>query len=353
MSGSDPGIADEDSEIDADTEFDGGIALVGVDPTPPPAGAKRPARDEAGKTPVLSAASARVREFDLSRQETIERGRLRRLQPLFETIAHRIGSSLTAAIRQPASVELATMEQSTWEETAAKLPDPTYVTSALLLPLDGRVVMHLPVALVLEIIDFYLGGDGTNEPERDQLTDIERVIMTTITEVIWNEVPPPFSTIIALEVEFIQHSASATLVQVGRPGVMCLIVELGVTLGDGATHAVQLALPLTVLLPVLEQMEQAQSSTGANARVDKKEARRRILAVPVELKVSYPRIDLTPAELLSLQVGDVVPLGQPPANGPSPLQLLIQDTFFGTGVLVENGNKLTVMVATKRETEDE
>lgn len=320
----------------------------------PQRNAKRPARDDDGRSSVVAADSPRIRVFDLHRQETIERARLRRLQPILETVAHRVGSSLTSAIRQPTHVEFVSFEQKTWEEHSTSLPDPTFVSSAVLLPLEGRVVMHLPVHLVLELLDFYLGGDGFSQPERNQLTEIERAIVGAITEIVWNEIPPPFATLVALNVALVQNSSSALLVQVGRPGVMCLVVEMSIAIGDGEPETIMLSLPPTVLLPVLEQIEHHQNAEGMDGRVDRKEARRRILSVPVELKVAYPPIGLTPDELLSLRVGDVIHLGQEPSRGPSELQLMVQDTHYGTGVLVENGStKLACTVLTKKETRDD
>ncbi|MDA8292608.1 MAG: flagellar motor switch protein FliM [Actinomycetota bacterium] len=304
-------------------------------------------------TPVVASGSGRVRVFDLHRQETVERARLRRLQPILETVAHRIGSSLTSAIRQPVHVELMSLEQRTWEEHSSSLPDPTFVSSAVLLPLEGRLVLHLPVPLVLELIDFHLGGDALRQPDRSQLTEIERALVGTLTEVIWNELPPPFATLVSLNVGLVQNSSSPLLVQVGRPGVMCLIVELGVTIADRDQETVVLSIPLTVLLPVLEQVERHQSSEGMDGLVDHREARRRILSVPMELKVAYPPISLTPDELLGLRAGDVIHLGQEPSEGSYELQLVVQDTPFGTGILVEHGNKLFCTVVSKRESGDE
>jgi len=319
----------------------------------PAAAQREPLADVETPSPVVAADSNRIRVFDLHRQETVERARLRRLQPILETVAHRIGSSLTSAIRQPAHVELVSLEQRMWEEHSSSLPDPTFVSSAVLLPLEGRVVMHIPVPLVLKLLDFHLGGDGLNQPERTQLTEIERALVGTLTDVIWNELPPPFATLVSLNVALVQNSSSALLVQVGRPGVMCLIVELGVTIADHEPETILLSLPLTVLLPVLEHIERHQSSEGMDGVVDRKEARRRILSVPMELKLSYPPIGLTPSELLSLRVGDVIHIEQEPTEGPYELQLVVQDTPFGTGILVENGNKLACTVVSKRESTDE
>lgn len=305
----------------------------------------------ASTSPIVTQVATRARPFDLRRQESIERARLRRLQPMLETVAHRIGGSLTSALRQPVRVEVRDIEQVNWEDFAASLPEPTFLSSAVLLPLEGRVVLHLPVPLAMLIIDYYLGGDGLNQPERDQLTEIERALVGGLAEDVWKEIPQPFSTFTTLSPAMTATSTSALLMQVGRPGILCLVVQMSVAVADGETAEIQLCIPGTVVLSLIEQLERHQSDGGIGGGLDRREARRRMLSVPVELKLGYPPLGLTPAELLSLRVGDVVHIGQMELNEPQLLELTVGDVRFGTGMLVESGNKLACKVVTKKESE--
>lgn len=304
-----------------------------------------------GPSAIVLDVATRARPFDLRRQETLERSGLRRLEPMLETVAHRIGGSLSSSLRQPVRVELLGLDQSAWEDYAQSLPEPTFVSSAVLLPLEGRAVLHLPVELTLVILDFYLGGDGINQPEREQLTDIERTLAGGLLEGLWNQIPQPFSSFAALTAAMVTTNNSAMLVQVGQPGTLCLIVRMQITLGDLEPFDLELTLTANVVRNLIDQLERHQD-TGSMGGLNRQEARRRLLTVPVELKVAYPPIGLTPAELLELQVGDVVHVGQIDHREPQELELTLGEVAFGTGMLVENGKRLACTVLTRKETDE-
>lgn len=293
--------------------------------------------------------ATRSKPFDLRRQETIERARLRRLQPMLETVAHRIGGSLSSALRQPVRVELGTLDQTTWEDYAAALPEPTFLSSAVLLPFEGRCVLHLPVALALGTIDYYLGGDGLNQPEREQLTDIERNLVGGLIEDVWNEIPQPFASFTTLSPAMLATASNALLVQVGRPGVLCVIARMQLALADIGPFELELCLPANVARNLIDQVERHQSGGALGAAANHVESRRRLLSVPVEVKLAYPPIGLTPTELLGLRLGDVIHLGQFDPSTPQVLPLSLGEVPFGTGILVENGNRLACTVLTKKE----
>lgn len=306
----------------------------------------------AARSALIGESTSRVRPFDLRRQETIERARLRRLQPMLETVCHRIGGSLSQAVRQPVRVELASLEQLPWEEYAAGLPDPTFLSSAVLLPLEGRVVLHLPTALVLTLVDHHLGGDGVNEPERAQLTEIERSLAGSLVDGLWGEVPEPFSSFLPLNPAMVTSSSSALLVRVGRPGGMCLVARMDFVVGEREGEAIEMCWPLQVVQSILEQLERHQSAEGI-VKSERSEARRRLLDVSVELKLGYPPLGLTPADLLALQPGDVIPLAGGGHEHPETLELSVGDEVVGTGLLVDTGSRLACTVLTKKETNDE
>jgi len=267
---------------------------------------------------------------------------------MLEALAHRLGGALSSSLRQPVHVELSKLDQLPWEDFAGELPEPTFLSSAVLLPLEGRSVLRLPVALCLLLIDCYLGGDGCNEPEREQLTEIEQTLVSGLVEELWQQVPQAFSTFVTLSPAMIATSTSAMLVQVGRPGILCLVVRMTLSL-DPHSFELELCLPVNVVLSLVDQLERHQRSGGVAGGPDRRETRRRLLSVPVELKLAYPPIGLTPAELLGLQVGDVIHLSQMDATESGELELTIGEVSFGTGLLVESGNRLACTILTKKE----
>lgn len=301
---------------------------------------------------ALVGSKAQIRPFDYSRQQTVDRGRLRQLRPSLETFAHRFASALSSNVRQPVRVLVGDdIEQAVWDEYAQSLPDPTFVSSAYVLPFDGRMALHLPIPFALQLVDFYLGGDGAPTAERERLTDIEETLVHTLTAGSWKALPPAFASFIELSIGAVQPAVNAILVQLGRAGEMCVIFELRVDIADRAQfQSIQFCVPTSSITQILDQFERQQSG-GADRRPDTRDAEQRLRVVPVDLTVSYPPIHLTPAELLSLRVGDVVPLCTRPAEGePTELDILSGEITLGSGILTERGNRLVCTVtATKEE----
>jgi flagellar motor switch protein FliM len=301
---------------------------------------------------ILDDDSSRIRVFDFSRQETIERGRLRLLRPMLETVAGRITSTLSSDVRQLVHVGIPEeFIQQSWEEYAATLPDPTYVSTCVVLPMERRFVLHVPVQLALLIVDFSLGGDGLAEPERDDVTDLERSLLRPLVTEIWRDsILPALSSFIELSVGTVQTANSPVFVQVGRPGEICLMIEMEVTVADSEPYTVTLAMPVTAANPIIESVERAQS--GENLNGDDStggQVERGLQGVRVELKVAYPSVSFTSAEVAELLPGDVFPLRPRSESGPDVLQLLVGDAVYAHGVLVEEGRNLAVTVTTIEE----
>ena len=301
---------------------------------------------------VLDDDPTRIRLFDFSRQETIERGRLRQLRPMLETIAGRLTSTLASGVRQMVRVTIPEdFIQVSWEEYAPGLPDPTFVSTTVITPLERRFVLHLPVPLTFLMVDYCLGGDGQSEPEREDLTDLERSLLAPLVADMWREsIVPSLSSFLDLGVGSMQSSNNPIFLQIGRPGEICLIVEFGISLADSEHFRVALAMPVSAVIPIVESLERAHSGEAIDANdATVAQVERGLQLVPVEVKVAYPSVRFTPSELVDLAPGDVLPLRPRAEVGLDLLEILVGDSVFAHGVLVEDGRNLAVSVTALEE----
>jgi flagellar motor switch protein FliM len=301
---------------------------------------------------ILEDDPQRIRLFDFSRQETIERGRLRLLRPALETVAGRFASTLSSGVRQIVRASIAEdFIQQSWEEYAPSLPDPTFIATSMLSPFERRFVLHLPVPLALLILDYHLGGDGSNEPEREEISDIEQALIQSVIEHLWRDaIVPPLSNYLHLSVGSMQSSNNPIFIQVGRPGEICLIVELEVSVADSEPYTVVLAGPVSAVNPIIDSIERAHSGEATETGgVASAQVEANLQHVAVEMKVSYPSVRFTPAELADLEPGDVLPLRPRTEVGLDLLQILVDETVFAQGVLVEEGRNLAVSITSLEE----
>jgi flagellar motor switch protein FliM len=300
-------------------------------------------------TALIAAGDGRVRSYDFRNQEAIDRGRIRKLQPVFEAAAHRMAGALSASLRQPVHMTVEGSEQMPWEDYASSMEDPTFLAGAAVIGLDGRLIMHVPVELVLALIEVQLGGRGEEQPDRLQLTDLEFSLMSTLVDDMLAALPPAFDAFIEIGIGVVQKLRSTIYLKVGRPGEMCLMVQLNVVIGDSRSRSLHLCFPITVLHPILEAFERLQQAEGFDGGFRSASAEERLLAVAVDLQVAYPPIGLTTTEVLGLRVGDVIPLHLDKDDRHTQLDVVAGGRRIGKGLLVEQGKRLACTVTSWRE----
>jgi flagellar motor switch protein FliM len=255
--------------------------------------------------------------YDFRSHDVLDRARLRRLNPLLVVMTHRMAGTLTSALRQSVHVSLAETRQERWEEFVNALPEPTFLASAPVQPFGGRVVLHVPSALALALVDLRLGGDGRPPAAERGLTEIEHRLVSEMAAALLAEIPPALRSVLPIELGQPTSTSSGVLVQVGRQSETWVFLELRLVAGEQAEGSLTLCLPVAVLLPVFEALERAEQEDHAGRDSD---VRERLLEVPVEVRVVFPDTRLTPLEVLSLAPGDVLSLRHDPTE---PLALMV------------------------------
>lgn len=303
-------------------------------------------------TELSSTESARqVRAYDFQSQETLERGRLRRLTPILEAAAHRITGALTGVVRTAVRVEVGELDQQRWEDFANSLPQPTFLASVIVVPIGGRVMLHVPLPLCMALVELRLGGEPTGGVPTRPLTDIEHRLVDELSRTVLSETLLALSMVTPMTVGATTTASNAVFIQAADPSELCLLVSLGVAVTDGTALDATLCVPLSVLLPLLDALERIDTSDDMgepDSVAD--EVRARLLEAPLEVRVSFPEIVLSPEELLTLAVGDVIPLHRPEGL---PVRLYAGGTQFCDVVPTTQGKRLACMVVESQKPEDQ
>lgn len=291
----------------------------------------------------MATPTRRVRSYDFHQQDTLDRGRLRRLQPVLEVLAHRVAGALTSTLRHTVRVEIGDVEQQRWETYTAALPEPTFLSSVTVTPYGGRLVLHLPLPFALTLVEVRLGGPATGAQPARSLTDIEQRVVSDIAQQALAEVPPSFAPVLSIGVGAMSCVVSSMFLPAVRPSEVCLLVSMRVEVADVGTFDASLCLPVTMLVPTLDALEHLDKA-ATDAEPDQQrgdELQRRLLDAPVEAVMCFPDIALSPEELLGLVPGDVVSLRHEVG---APLVLRVGGVSFCEVVATSQGKRLAGMV---------
>ncbi len=288
-----------------------------------------------------------VRPYDFHHQEAVQRGRVRRLHPILDVMAHRMAGALTGLFRSPVRVEVANVDQQSWDQYVNELPEPTFLANALILPYGGRVVLHVPGSLAMALVDVRLGGTGGVPARHRTMTEIDQQLVADVAQDLLDELRPSFEPAVSLSSGSVSFVTSKLLLQ-GKPSEVCLVVSLRVELRSGEeSFEADLCVPATVLLPILDALDRLEGDEQEGIESEGgSEVHERVLDTPLEVSVHFPDVSLSPEEILTLSVGDVVGLHRQPG---SPLLLSVGNVTYCQVVATTNGRRLACMVIDKEE----
>ena len=279
--------------------------------------------------------------YDFRRPIKLSREHIRTLQIAFETYARSCGTLLTTRLRVVSSVNLASIEQLTYDEYVASLANPTVIAVVGIDPLPGTVLLETASSTVMTAIDHMLGGPGGPQPERP-LTEVEMPLLRGLLERMLGELRYGFETLVDISPKLREIEYNAQFLRGHQPGDAVVIASFDMKIGTEECVA-SICLPFNSILPVLEKQETIELT--AAERTVRDSAHRNLTAglsaAPIDVAVRFHPIRMRTDDIVDLRPGDVVPLGHPTSL---PLEVTVNDTVFAHAVPGNQGARLACLV---------
>lgn len=247
--------------------------------------------------------------YDFRRPTKLTRDHLRALQMSYETFAKRLTTLLASGLRQVCQVSLVAIEHQTYEEYVAGLETPT-ILSVLEVGLNsGAGLFEFSVPTALGCVDYLLGGPGGEQPVR-QLTDLESGLLRDLIEQMLGVLRYALEPTVGLEPVLRTIDFNPQFVQAAGPMDSVIVASFQMRVGNQSCVAT-LCLPFAAVLPRLQGGKDGKPKTVAErAAADLSAVRMReaLGGVPLEVQLAFRPTTLTPAQIVALAPGDVIPL---------------------------------------------
>lgn len=265
--------------------------------------------------------------FRQSGQLTGEQGRA--MRALHETFARNLTDSLGASLRVQFEVQLAAIDQITYQEFLQRVPDITYMMSFQAPQMNASGAVQIENALVFPMVDILLGGSGKCESMTREVSEIEEQIMEAAARIICHELSLAWTPLgEGLELEGRQPTAQMQRFLDPLEKIVCL--KFDVKLAD-AQGVLNLVLPITISNTLLRKL--CLDSSASRTRTSHADSRlvERMLECSFEIMLGMPAIELPIQALLGLEEGALCNLGVPLRNG-SALLIGGREAFEATPV---------------------
>jgi flagellar motor switch protein FliM len=247
--------------------------------------------------------------YNFSRAGQISKEEMQAISTVNDLFARNLTHNLGAWLRTQFDVTLASAEQMMYSEFTERIPEPTYLCSARLEPLDVMGVVQMDLTMAPPIVDLLLGGVGRAGPLREP-TDIEDAILISVMEIVVRELNLAWQPVgLKFALDKRERDAQAQRLMPASEKTLCMSFEIRMPEAQGSLN---LCLPAVVLNTILRRLVAERDRPRRRSL----EARERISVLMADARLGgvlqFPPMRLNAGELAALAPGKILrlPLAQ-------------------------------------------
>ena len=263
-----------------------------------------------------------LRTVDFTRPTKFTTDQERRIRRAMDTFTERANTRLVAEHRTAIEMEVIDVGQFTFANAFAQIPDHSVHIQIDTAPHEGRMLLSAELPVVLVALERMLGGRPDTASRDRELTDIDLMVVqrmfATIVEslsAVWFDVSE-----MTLEISAVDTQAETVQVAAGSEPTLALTLEARL---DGLSSTMALLIPYAAIAPVAAAFSRHDEEVSTRDPLVAAAVNEGLSHVEVSLRAEVADTQLTLAEILALQPGDVIRLD---ANADAELTLFADRT---------------------------
>jgi flagellar motor switch protein FliM len=255
-----------------------------------------------------------TRDYDLSNQERIVRGRMPTMEIVNERFARNIRLGLFNLIRKSPEVSIGGIKVQKFSAFLREIVVPTNFNIVNVRPLRGSGLIVCEPSLVFAVIDTLYGGIGkfhTRIEGRDFSATEQRVIQRLVDTII-AEYKKAWQGVYPVELEYQRSEMQPQFVSIASPSDIVVATSFALEIGD-VTGTVHFCIPYSTLEPIRDVLY--STTQGEAGEPDKRWInllKTQIQAAEVQLIAELAHAPATIEQLLAFKPGDFIELDLDP-----------------------------------------
>lgn len=272
---------------------------------------------EDGKNFEVNGRKAAVYDFRVPKKFT--KDDMKALNRVTDSFSKLMTSGLCAMTRENCSVYNPRIEEVSCPVYLDKMPKYTMIGMlSFNIPdsdlRDPRVMFHIPPELGFLLIDILLGGDGKELTIERQHTDIEIAILKYLITKFADMLSDAWSSVTMADFRYEKSETNPKLVDNKGEGDVKLVMSFDVSV-KSVISSVSIAYSAQFLEDLMGKLDNTSAAEEIFEPVDiERDAKRRELIMgnlseaTIELKAIFAELTLDIKDVMSLNVGDIIPL---------------------------------------------
>lgn len=255
-----------------------------------------------------------IREYDISSQERIVRGRMPTMEIINERFARNIRVGLFNFIRKSPEISIGGIKVQKYSAFLREIVVPTNFNIVSVRPLRGSGLIVCDPTLVFAVIDALFGGDGkfhTRIEGRD-FSPTEQRIISRLVNVITDEYKKAWVGIYPLEMDYQRSEMQPQFANIATPAEIVVATSFTLEIGD-TTGTIHFCIPYSTLEPIRDVLYSTiQGDSNEPDRRWVNLMKEQIKSAEVELVAELAHAPATVEQLLSFKPGDFIELDLQP-----------------------------------------
>ncbi|MBZ5503174.1 MAG: FliM/FliN family flagellar motor switch protein [Acidobacteriia bacterium] len=263
-----------------------------------------------GAAPSAAASLQRVvQNCDFREAGQLTKDQVRQVTLLHENFAPNLANSLGAYLRVAFEISLVSVEQIGYKDFLSRIPEQTYFSTALLMPLEEVAAIQLDLPVTYPMIDLLLGGPGQSLAEPRDLTEIEEQILESVVALLCRELQSTWQLILPVEFTVGQRLKHGQIMSLMPAGERALNLSFEIRLND-TRGALNLVFPAVASNTVLRKLaQQGAASRRKPSATDSARLRERMQEALLTVELDLENVPVRVRDFVNLQAGEILPLG--------------------------------------------
>ena len=251
----------------------------------------------------------KIKTYDFKRPDKFSKDQIRTLFMLHESFSRMLNTYLSTHLRTLVNVEVASVEQLTYQEFVQSLANPSVISILAVPPLKGNIIMEVNTEIAFAFIDRVFGGEGKTNMKPRVLTEIEEVVVKRFIDTAMRNLKEAWSNVVDFPPSLEATESNPQFTQIVPPSDMVVIVTIQMKVGD-VEGMMNICIPYLVLEPVMSKLTTtfwvASSVTKDDDPKQVEILQKKLERTKVPLVVQRGEINITINEFLTLGFGDVL-----------------------------------------------
>ncbi|MGE3611546.1 MAG: flagellar motor switch protein FliM [Bacteriovoracaceae bacterium] len=255
---------------------------------------------------------ANVQPYDLTNQDRVIRGRMPILEIIYERFIRQFRVSLSNSLRKISTISMISTDLLKFGEFVNTLPIPSCMCIMRFNELRGPALIVFESKLAYAIIDSYFGG--TDRPftkiEGKEFTSIELSFMRRVMDMAINDLEEAWAPVHRIDAQYVRTEINPQFVGVVPPSDVIITTTFEVEF-ESASGTIMVVIPYSTIEPIKQKLSSSfQSDSDVVDTLWTRSMQEYVQFAETTAIVKLGETEMTIGDLVSLQVGDVIPLSQ-------------------------------------------